>query len=117
MQSNCHQVKISCVGLPAAVPLVIVWKTSVGHHLYESRRRLRAVSYFGEELPSLMLDSVIVNMLEDLEEHEYLYVQKKVLSKEYTVRGRGCRRYRGDNLVLTHIPGECRGRGGGEYLG
>ena len=85
-------------------------------HLRESRRRLRA-GYFGEELPSLMLDSVTVNKLEDLGEHECLYVLKKVLLKEYTVRGRGCRQYRGGNLILTHIPGACRGRGGEEYLG
>ena len=64
-----------------------------------------------------MLDSVTVNILEDQEVHESLYVLKKLLLKEHTVRGRGCRRYRGDNLTLTHTPGERRGRGGGEYLG
>ena len=64
-----------------------------------------------------MLDSVTVNTFEDQGEHECLYARTKVLSMGYTVQGRDYKRCRGDNLILTHIPEECRGRGGGEYLG
>ena len=73
-------------------------------HLNESRRHLRAGYYFCGELPSLVTVSVIVNMLEDQEECVYQYVRKKVFLKEYNVLEHDYKQYRGDNLILTHIP-------------
>ena len=73
-------------------------------HLNESRRRLRSGYYFGDELPSLMTVSVIVNMLEDQEECVYQYVRKKVLLKEYNVLEHDYEQYRDDNQYYTIFP-------------
>ena len=70
-----------------------------------------------EELPSQLLDSVSVNKLVDLGAHERLYVRKKVFLKEYIVRECACKQCRDGNIILAHIPGACRGRGGEEYWG
>ena len=81
--------KISCVGLRAAVHLVIARKIVVEQrccrqHLRESHRRFRD-GYFGEELPSLLYHSLTVNNLEDLGAPERPYVPMKILLMEYIV--------------------------------